>query len=82
MIVIAEKRPNFPMSWAIFSSFIWSGVAVTYSWAKRALILPMHEQSPTTKIMSFPSPLKTLVPPMRIGDGISCLSEAFFYPFF
>jgi len=53
-------------------------VALTSSWAKRALILPIQEQSPTTRIKSFPYPLKILVPPMRIGEGTSCLSAAFF----
>jgi hypothetical protein len=38
----------------------------------------MHEQSPTTIIKSFPSPVRTLVPPIKIGDGTSCLSVAFF----
>lgn len=70
MIKIAAQRPNLPISSAIFYNFICNGVAPTSYWARRALILPMHEQSPTTKIKSFPSPVKTLVPPIKIGDGI------------
>ena len=81
-IVIAEYRPNLPISWAIVYNFIWRGVAETYSWARRALILPIHEESPTTRISSFPSPESTLVPPIIIGEGTSCLSPGFFYPFF
>ena len=81
-IAIAENKPNFPISSAIFYSFIWSGVAPTYYWTKSALILPMQEHSPTTRIINFPYPLRTLVPPIKIGDGTSCLSDTFFYPFF
>lgn len=80
-IVIAAKRPNLPISSAIVSNFICKGVASTYYWARSALIFPIQEQSPTTSIKSFPYPLSTVVPPIKIGDGTSCLSEAFFYPF-
>ncbi len=69
IIKIAAINPNFPMSSAIFSNFICKGVAPTYYWASKALILPMHEQSPTTIINNFPSPVKTLVPPIKIGEG-------------
>jgi hypothetical protein len=79
---MAEYNPNFPMSLAIFSSFCCKGVDVSSYWARRALIFPIHELSPTTRIINFPYPLRTLVPPIKIGEGTSCLSVGFFYPFF
>ncbi len=79
---IAEIKPNLPISSAIFCNFCCNGVPSVYSWARRALILPIHEQSPTTITNNFPYPVRTLVPPIKIGEGTSCLSVAFFYPFF
>jgi hypothetical protein len=68
-ITMAEYNPNFPISSAICYNFICNGVAQFSYWANKARILPIHEQSPTTVIKSFPYPVKTLVPPIKIGDG-------------
>ena len=54
IIKIAAHKPNLPISSAIFYNFICKGVAPTYSWTKWALILPIHEESPTTITKSFP----------------------------
>lgn len=59
------------MSSAIFYSFICNGVAEIYYWARAALILPLHERSPTTITTIFPSPVSTFVPLIITGDGTS-----------
>lgn len=41
------------------------------SYLNNAAILPAHDESPTTNINIFPSPLNTLVPLIIIGDGTS-----------
>lgn len=70
-MVMAEYRPNLPISDATFSNFYCKGVMVYSSWVSRALILPIHERSPTTKIIIFPYPVSIFVPLKRIGLGIS-----------
>lgn len=77
-IITAEYSPNFPISSAIFYSFIWRGVAVTSSWFNAALIFPLQERSPTTITTILPSPVKTLVPLIIIGEGISSFPASFF----
>lgn len=68
-IIIAEYKPNFPISSAIFYNFICKGVAETSSLFKAALIFPLQDKSPTTITTIFPSPVKTLVPLIITGDG-------------
>lgn len=48
---IPATKPNLPISSAIVSNFYWRGVA-SASYPVKALILPTHELSPTTKITS------------------------------
>lgn len=79
-ITIAEYSPNFPMSWASFYSFIWRGVGVGSDSTSKLLTFPMHDNSPTTITIILPSPARTLVPLMMIGDGTSCFPALFFYP--
>lgn len=81
-INMAEYNPNLPISLATFYSFCWSGVYCSSSFSNRALILPRHDCAPTTRTIIFPSPVSILVPLIRIGDGIWCLSLRFFSPFF
>ncbi len=69
-IKIAEIIPNFPISSAIFYSLFCNGVGADSSWINNALILPIQDWSPTTKIIIFPSPVSTRVPLIKTGDGI------------
>lgn len=78
MMTIAEYSPNLPISLAIFYNFCWRGVSVSSSFSKRALILPKHDWGPTTRIIILPSPVKTLVPLISIGDWIWCLFYLFY----
>lgn len=68
----AEYRPNFPIDFAIDYNFYCRGVKVSSSWVKSFLILPMQEESPTTKMSILPYPVRTFVPLSKIGEGISC----------
>lgn len=76
----AEYDPNLPMSSAIAASFIYSGVTKdiknkslpsSSSDLNKADILPTQDESPTTIISIFPSPVNTLVPDIIIGLGTS-----------
>jgi len=82
MMMMAEYRPNLPISLASFSSFYWRGVGSGSSFSSSTLILPMQDCSPTTITIILPSPERTLVPLIMMGDGTSCLLAIFFYPFF
>lgn len=68
---IAEYNPKYPISLAMCSSFYYKGVHSGSTWFKLALILPMQELSPTTKMQNLPAPVKTLVPDKRIGEETS-----------
>jgi len=81
-IVIAEYKPNLPISVASFSSFCCKGVGYGSSFSSRARILPMQEEEPTARTTIFPYPVSNLVPLIIIGEGISCLSAIFFSPYF
>lgn len=48
------------------------------SYLNNAAILPAHDESPTTNINIFPSPLNTLVPLIIIGDGTSWWPAVFY----
>jgi hypothetical protein len=67
----AEYKPKYPISLAICSSFYYNGVLSGSFAFKLALILPIHELSPTTNIKYLPAPVNTLVPDNKIGDGTS-----------
>lgn len=77
---IAEYNPKYPISLAIFSSFYYNGVDSGSAAFKLALIFPIQELSPTTKIMYFPHPVNTLVPDNKIGDGTSWAPDVFLPP--
>lgn len=70
---MAEYNPNLPMSSAIFYNFICKGVAPIYYWSRAARIFPLQLMSPTTITIIFPSPVKTFVPLIMIGEEISSL---------
>jgi len=53
------------------SSFYYKGVTSTSSYLNKAPIFPSQVLSPTTITMNKPSPLKTLVPDIIIGEGTS-----------
>ena len=65
------------ISSAIASNFIYKGVTSLSSDLSRTDIFPTHEESPTTIATIFPSPDKTRVPLIIIGEGTSCLPELF-----
>lgn len=70
---MADTSPNFPMSSAKTSSLACRGVvSSSYSCPAKTLIFPIHEESPTAMTIILPSPVRTLVPLNRIGQGTSC----------
>lgn len=75
MMKIAEYRPNLPICSATSSNFDWRGVGSGSYCMRRDLILPRHEDSPTTITTIFPYPVSTLVPLIRTGEGSSDLSK-------
>ena len=68
---IAETRPNLPISVAMVSNFYWRGVTSTSDCLNIAPIFPSQVLSPTTRTINLPSPQRTFVPDMMIGDGTS-----------
>lgn len=70
-MIIAEMKPNLPISSARFSSFFYKGVASTSPSLRIALILPSQLLSPTTNTKYNPSPVSILDPLIRTGEGIS-----------
>jgi hypothetical protein len=71
IIQIAEIKPKYPISLAICSNFYYNGVHSGSPVVKLALILPIQELSPTTKMTYLPAPVNTLAPDKITGEGTS-----------
>ena len=62
------SKPYLPRSFAKASSFYYNDVG-SGSCYKILKILPAQESFPTAMTTNFPSPVRTLVPDNRTGDG-------------
>lgn len=78
IMTTAAMSPNFPIFLAKCYNFYCNGVMVYSYCYSNALIFPIQDLYPTTKIIILPYPFKTLVPLNNIGDGTSCFPAVFF----
>ena len=70
-MIMAAINPNIPISLAIFSNFIYKGVNSSSPLVIISYILPIEEFFPTLITIIEPLPVKTLVPAIKITEGIS-----------